>query len=155
MPVRHTPACTILRGLFMRLRFSAAVSAFLLLATAPAFALEPSMVKDIDPLPRNQSSSPREFISLDNGIALFGANLSDDDPEMWRSDGTPGGTYRLTDTCTSWYCKTAVSGVAVAGSRFFFLAATRPGEQYATELWATGGSASDTLDLGGPFYLDL
>lgn len=137
----------------MRLRLAAFLGS-VVLAAAPAVALEPYMVKDIDPLPQNQSSYPRGFVSLSNGIALFGANLSDFDPELWRSDGTPGGTYKLTDTCTSWYCTTAIQGLALAGDRLFYLAATRPEDQNATELWVTGGSAIDTFDLGGPFYPD-
>jgi ELWxxDGT repeat protein len=138
----------------MRLKSAVLLCCALSLAAGPVVASDPYMVKDIDPLPVNQSSSPRELISLDNGITLFGANLSDDDVEMWRSDGTPGGTYQLTDTCTNWYCKTAILGLSPAGSRFFYFAATRPGEQNAAELWVTGGSAGDTLDLGGPLYPD-
>jgi ELWxxDGT repeat protein len=138
----------------MRLSLSAALLSLLLPAAAPVLAAEPYMVKDIDPLPRNQSSFPRSFLSLDNGIALFGANLAELDAELWRSDGTPGGTYQLSDTCATWYCKQAITGIALAGDRLFYLAATRPGEQNAAELWVTGGSASNTFDLGGPFYLD-
>lgn len=126
----------------MRLRRAVILCSSVLLAAAPVCALE------------NQSSNPREFISLDNGIALFAANLGPYDAEMWRSDGTPGGTYRLTDTCTTWFCERAVTGIALAGDRLFYLAATRRWDSTPTELWVTGGSAHNTRDLGGPFYLD-
>jgi ELWxxDGT repeat protein len=138
----------------MRLRFSAALWSLVLLTSAPAFALEPYLVQDINPIPQNQSSAPRGFISLDNGIALFTADLEPFyDSELWRSDGTAAGTYQLTETCPGVFCSRPFAGVARAGDRLFYLAATQPGN-LTLQLWVTGGSPHNTFDLGGPFSLD-
>jgi hypothetical protein len=40
----------------MRTRLAVCLCSFVLLATAPAFALEPYLVKDINVIPQNQSS---------------------------------------------------------------------------------------------------
>lgn len=138
----------------MRLRLAAVLCSAVLLATAPLCALEPYLVKDIDPIPQNQSSNPRDFISLENGIALFVANRDLFVVDLWRSDGTAAGTYRLSEPCVAtWICPTPFTRVALAGDRFFYLAATEPGE-ITQRLWVTGGSAENTLDLGVSLILD-
>lgn len=122
----------------MRLSLSAACS-LLLLAAAPVLAV-----------PEHQSSTPRNFTSLDNGTAVFLADVEFElfSPELWRSDGTPGGTYKLAETCASGYCEEPISHVVHAGNRAFYLARTRL-DGYR-DLWVTGGSAADTFNLGGP-----
>jgi ELWxxDGT repeat protein len=135
----------------MRMRLAAILCSVMLAAAAPAFALEPYMVKDISPSSINAGSDPREFISLENGIALFLASIDLGDRALWRSDGTAAGTYQLTDPCEGWGCSTLFHAVAVAGDRFFFMKSSGRG---ASELWVTGGTAISTFNLGGPFGLD-
>lgn len=138
----------------MRLRLAAVLYSLALLATAPAAALEPYLVKDIDPIPQNISSNPREFVSLDNGIALYVADVDLFEREIWRSDGTAAGTYQLTDTCPHRFCPQPTIGVAHAGDRSFYLAEPEESQNGALELWITGGSPVDTFNLGGPFFFN-
>jgi ELWxxDGT repeat protein len=111
----------------------------------------------VSPLPvaaENPSSDPRDFVSLDNGIALFLANAWPTfDPELWRSDGTAAGTYRLTDTCPQGCPSPAVRLVAAAEDRLFFLAVTGSAN-IADQLWVTGGSPENTFHLAGPLIIN-
>jgi ELWxxDGT repeat protein len=64
-----------------------------LLCALPAPGLEPYIVKDINPVPESADSSPDYFAGV-GSVTFFGADDGLTGRELWRSDGTPAGTYR-------------------------------------------------------------
>src|SRR5215210_6199045 len=70
----------------------------LVLLAFPAAALEPYLVKDIDPVPAPDGSEPASFVTL-RGAALFVADDGLSGRELWRSDGTAAGTWQVADLC--------------------------------------------------------
>ena len=104
-------------------------------------ALEPRLVKDINPVPSPGGSGPAAFTALGN-VAVFEASEGSD-RVLWRSDGTPEGTRVLVDTCPG--CTDAVEPFARVGERLFFLAYAEPGRK---SLWVTDGTAA--VRLTGP-----
>jgi ELWxxDGT repeat protein len=120
-----------------------------LLGAAPALAERPYLVKDIEPLRQNGDSNPHSFYVLENGISLFFANDGEHDNELWRSDGTPGGTYLLQESCPG-NCRRSLWFIGLGGDRAFFMMA----EDDGFYLWGTGGSPGDTFRLAGPFSPD-
>ncbi|MEA2599628.1 MAG: hypothetical protein QOF89_620 [Acidobacteriota bacterium] len=105
---------------------------------APARALEPYLVKDINEFPSGADSVPSGFVAV-NGVAIFSAVDSEDGEEIWRSDGSTGGTYRLTEVCGNDCSGTAFPLVRV-GQRVLF-SARRGGRP---QLWATDGTIAGT-----------
>src|SRR5215210_273185 len=95
-------------------------SAFILLVLLafPAAALEPYLVKDINPLSSPDSSNPSALVSF-QGAAFFKADDGSSGPELWRSDGTEAGTWRVAETCAPG-CGGPVP-FAVTESLYFFL----------------------------------
>ncbi|HSF39894.1 MAG TPA: hypothetical protein VLT87_08895, partial [Thermoanaerobaculia bacterium] len=61
-----------------------------LLSAAPAFAFEPYLVKDINPLYRSDGSRPNRFASF-GSTAFFEATTASEGLELWASDGTAAG----------------------------------------------------------------
>lgn len=90
------------------------------------------------------------FGTLDSGIALFTASDDEAGLEVWRSDGTVQGTFRLTDDVCTDSCETAnllFAPWALAGDRAFFVVLD---EQGKSELWVTDGTRDGTsLVLAG------
>jgi ELWxxDGT repeat protein len=126
----------------------ALLSAF---AAGPLSALEPYLVKDIDPYQGNESGNPRDFVALGNGITVYIAGFSSFQAQLWRTDGTTAGTYRLLETCggQSTCGPSTVVPLGAAGDRFYFRTATSP-EEGPFELWVTSGSPADTFRLADP-----
>ena len=67
-----------------------------LLTAAPAAAVTPYLVADVNPFPEGADSNPHSFVTLGNA-GLFAADDGETGSELWRSDGTAAGTYRLAD----------------------------------------------------------
>jgi ELWxxDGT repeat protein len=113
-----------------------------LLGTLPAAASEPYLVKDINPVPQNTSSSPGEFLSLDSGISLFFAeDGGGSGPQLWRSNGSEAGTFRLIDE------DYAASVLTKASDRAFFWVRVPDPPDPAADLWVTDGSKAGTFPL--------
>ncbi|HEX2611859.1 MAG TPA: hypothetical protein VHK68_12680 [Gemmatimonadales bacterium] len=86
------------------------------------------------------------FTTLDSGISLFAASDDEAGLEMWRSDGTSAGTFRLTDDACNDYCEQYNSFFAPwikAGNRAFVLAQ----EGDMSTLWVTDGSREGTFPV--------
>ena len=115
----------------------------LLLAT-PALALEPYLVKDINPYPEPGHSSPGAFVTL-GGAALFAADDASG-RELWRSDGTAGGTWQVADLCAGEGCSGNPGRFAVTDRLYFFTANEDAAGR--RRLWATDGTPAGTVSLG-------
>jgi ELWxxDGT repeat protein len=127
----------------MRLRFLTAV---LLLCLAPAAqgALTPRLVKDISTGATPADSSPSGFATA-GGVSFFAAADPDTGREIWRTDGTATGTYRLADICPG-ECSSGPIFYAIAGNSYFFRAlGAEIGGSY--DLWVSGGTPASTLRL--------
>lgn len=116
----------------------------LALLAAPALALAPRLVKDINPVASPGGSGPAAFTALGN-VAVFEAADGASDRVLWRSDGTSEGTRPLVDACPG--CTDAVEPLARMGGRLFFLAYGEPAAGRKS-LWATDGAAA--VRLTGP-----
>lgn len=96
------------------------------------------------------------FGTLDSGISLFTASDAASGLEVWRSDGTARGTFRLTTRVCNDSCETAnllFAPWALAGDRAFFVVQDEHG---TSELWVTDGTRRGTslvLDGAPPSIL--
>lgn len=75
--------------------------------------------------------------------ALFFVGIDERDlwPELWRSDGTTGGTLRVTDLPPG---SSAPEYLTVIGETLYFVVAT---DAYGSEIWRTDGTESGTMLL--------
>ena len=93
--------------------------------------------------PRRRSSTLSE---PEPGISLFAASDDEAGLEVWRSDGTSAGTYRLTDDACAEYCEHFNYFFAPwveAGNRAFVYAQ----DNEVTTLWVTDGSRAGTFPV--------
>ncbi len=107
--------------------------AFALTATAAPGDLTPYLVKNINPESTPADSNPRSFLTL-GGIAVFEVDKLNRH-ELWRTDGTASGTYRLTEIGF-------IEILGVTGGRCFFY------DDYRWQLWVTDGTLPGTFSLG-------
>ena len=118
------------------------------IAATAAHGLDPYLVDDINPVPLGASSNPAGFRLLGNAV-LFSAADDDNGRELWRTDGTPGGTYRLSDVCPG-ECGYVTGFVEQLGPRVLFGA----WDGDSNGLWVSDGTAAGTTQLvdGVEFY---
>jgi ELWxxDGT repeat protein len=103
-----------------------------------AFALgQPSVLADVRQGPTG--SNPAGFVDL-LGVSLFWADDGIHGEELWRTDGTPAGTYMLADL-TPGPGPTLRRPLVVAGQRAFF---SLDWGALGEELWATDGTVAGT-----------
>lgn len=126
------------------MRFGFCFSLVFLLAggAAPVAAATPHLVKDIDTVGRPESSSPHAFGDILSGLVFFTADDGQTGDELWRSDGTPGGTFRLADACPG-ECSSRPFFLGRSDHLYFFSVVGASG----FELWVTDGTP------GGTFFL--
>ena len=122
---------------------SLAVGCLLALLALPAMALEPYLVKDINPAPTPDGSDPSSAVTF-GGAVLFFAEDGISGPELWRSDGTAAGTFPLSD---------GAAGPApqpfVVTEHLYFFVSSNPIEGFAS-LWVSDGTAAGTFRLTDP-----
>jgi ELWxxDGT repeat protein len=118
------------------LGFSLAAALVLAMALPASLAAAPYLVKDLNNLPpfslglvdlRNASFGPVSYFAA--GDAAHGI-------ELWRSDGTPAGTERLTDICAG-SCSATPASITVHGGQIFF---TADDGFSGSELWVSDGT---------------
>jgi ELWxxDGT repeat protein len=114
-----------------------AVCTLLALLALPAAALEPYLVKDVDPVPRPASSGPSFPATFGNAV-LFFAEDGLSGRQLWRSDGTAAGTYRLADVRPGSDGSGARDLAAWRGRVWF---GANDGDRGGS-LWSTDGSIS-------------
>jgi ELWxxDGT repeat protein len=119
-----------------------AALSFLLASSLGAAGLAPRLVKDINPLSQSQSSLPSDYVTV-GGTVFFAADDGETGQELWRTDGTAGGTYRLVDACAG-ECSSRPSFFAVSDHQYFFAVTDESGRR---ELWVSGGTPATTLAL--------
>jgi ELWxxDGT repeat protein len=98
----------------------------------------PVLVSDINTTAA--SGNPTNMATL-GGLAIFAATDPEHGTELWRSDGTPTGTYLLADIYTGSSSSSPASLVVMDGLAYF--AATNAAN--GRELWCTDGSAAGTV----------
>jgi ELWxxDGT repeat protein len=113
---------------------------------APAFGLEPYLVKDINPVPEPASSSPSDFVTL-GSVALFSVFDGNAGSEIWRSDGTEAGTWQVTHLCQP-FCTGGDRQPYGQTSRHYFFRLLDEGSNW--RLWATDGTPAGTFQLTDP-----
>lgn len=101
---------------------------------------QPFLVKDIrtGELPAEWPGSPG-FVAL-GGTAYFAAFDRIHGNELWRSDGTPGGTSLVRDVCPG-ICSSNPAELTVAGGSVFFRA---DDGAHGPSLWKSDGTAAGT-----------
>src|SRR4029453_6317389 len=98
------------------------------------------LVRDIRPGP--SSSFPMALTSVGNTL-LFFADDGTHGTELWRSDGTPGGTLLVAALFPGpGYCFYSPTSVAVADGKIFFAADDGVA---GPELWESDGTAGGTI----------
>ncbi len=127
----------------MRAAGAAVVLMGCLLGVAPAAALTPYMVKQINTTGTPQGSSPQSFWSAED-FAVFTADDGVHGPALWRSDGTAAGTYRLKVPYTPY----EPTVFASLDDTLFFTLADANGNG---GLWVTHGTSATTRKLVAPF----
>jgi large repetitive protein len=109
----------------------------------PAVCAEPILVEDIkreqDPLPTDQGSHPRLQVRLGDWIYFSALDRLHGD-ELWRTDGTAGGTERVTDLCPG-PCSATPESLTAFGGRIFFSAFDGV---TGRELWVSDGTPRGT-----------
>ena len=103
------------------------------------------MVKDINPLNNNNNQyneKPSNFVNY-NGLLYFSANNGTNGYELWRTDGTSGGTVMVKDI-NPGSGSSGVSQMYVYNNNIYFSAWT---PEYGSELWKSNGTANGTIML--------
>ncbi|MBE2198858.1 MAG: hypothetical protein IAE79_09625 [Anaerolinea sp.] len=116
-------------------------------ATPPPVTMQ--MVKDI--MPGASGSDPDDFFNV-NGILYFSAFDDAHGFELWRSDGTPTGTYMVADINPGLDHSHPTGMVAYSGyfndSDFYFLARTDSSQPH--QIWKSDGTAAGTVQAVAP-----
>lgn len=117
---------------------SLAVCSLLALLALPSAGLEPRLVKDIRTGPLD--SDPSHLVTLGDAVLFFA--FSEEDGtfglDLWRSDGTAGGTWRLAED--------AGERVRLTERLYFF-------RNHEGALWVTDGTSGGTFQLTPPGVL--
>ncbi len=118
------------------------ISALLFLGlTSSAAIAAPHLVADLntgpntDPVPIGLFADSGMTISHD-GVLYFSAGDPAHGRELWRSDGTAAGTYRLTDVC-SGRCDSSPDNIAFSRGQLYFVA---DDGFSGRELWQSDGT---------------
>ena len=106
----------------------------LLIGTTPLHAQD--LLKDI--WPGGESSAPKEFAYV-NGVVYFAAEDASTGIELWRTDGTAGGTWLVKDINPTG--SSDPSWMAGAGGKVFFRANDGV---HGDEVWVSDGTAAGT-----------
>jgi ELWxxDGT repeat protein len=124
MLVDRSPLLVLLLALFSPTSAMAAMG-------APA---APYLVQDLHTGTSNDSGE-LGYTLFHDGVLYFTSSDSTYGRELWRSDGTPEGTYRITDACPG-RCGSDPRDLAVAGGRVYFSASNGVSGR---ELWQSDG----------------
>lgn len=124
---RFSLLCSLVTGLFLATSAAAA-------AAEPSAATKPFLVRDFHQGPADDSATSGDGISW-NGVFFHMASDPAHGMELWRSDGTPGGSRRLSDICPG-HCDGFPEKMAVSGGWLYF---TADDGVSGRELWRSDG----------------
>ncbi len=99
----------------------------------------PRRIADLSPQVESPLSPVRELADLDGTLFFAGWDVTHGE-ELWRSDGTPGGTTRVADLAPGAASSSPADLVAADGVLFFTAHDTETGWQ----LWCSDGTAAGT-----------
>jgi ELWxxDGT repeat protein len=102
------------------------------------------LVKDINPIPEPADSAP-EILATVGGVGYFVADDGDTGRELWRTDGTVAGTFRLTDACPE-ECSANPVAFGLTDRSIFFLA-IGDSDALGRDLWVSSGTPATTFKL--------
>jgi ELWxxDGT repeat protein len=120
------------------LPFRRALSSVVLLALAGALSAQaqPHLVVDLN-RERGQLSVSQPLLGFEqDGVAYFSGNDPQHGYELWRTDGTVGGTYRLTDLCPG-RCSGGGQALGFFDGSLYFLGND---SEHGSEIWRTDGT---------------
>lgn len=97
---------------------------------------EPSLLKDINP-GKNSSIKPSfsEASVIINNTLYFIASDGSSAGEIWKTDGTPGGTEKVTN-----FLNSSISKLTLVGENFYFLIKRKD----SLQVWISNGTESGT-----------
>jgi ELWxxDGT repeat protein len=148
-------------------QFVLSIALIAVLCARSALAATPYLVKDINARPTPVGSNPHAFVRF-GSLAVFLASTPTTTDELWRTDGTPAGTYKLAGTSSSavvwngkvWFTSGGLWSTdgTVAGTQQLTLPAgltpsflmAGPAHLYffdAGHLWRTDGTTGGTAQL--------
>jgi ELWxxDGT repeat protein len=121
---------------------------FIFAATDDTHGIEPwvsdgtttSMLADINP--GSGSSNPDSFV-VGNGVVYFTAN-DGTSTQIWKTDGTPGGTTKVTNIPSTPDTSSGAVFTLFTGSTLYF---TEDGDNQTSSLWATNGTPGAEQEL--------
>ncbi len=99
-----------------------------------------SLIEDLNTRPASSARSSAEQQVEMNGITFFTASTLAYGEELWRTDGTPGGTFRLTDLIPG-RLSSDISMLTPVGSQLFFQGRDL---EHGFGLWKTDGTIEGT-----------
>ena len=111
----------------------------LALTTSTAQAQLPYRIADVNP--NLVGSEPSGFVALPDGTVLFAASDPEHGRELWRSDGTAAGTYRVRDIYAGPLSSGPEGFVVWDGVAYF---AARDAD-HGLELWRSDGTEAGTF----------
>ena len=124
--------------ILVALRRASALVLLLLQGVLPApLPAAPYLVKDLNtsPSPLLGQAFPKD-LGTSAGVSYFAAGDPAHGIELWRSDGTPGGTERLTDICAG-SCDSLPAAISIHAGRIYFKA----NDGFSgDELWVSDGT---------------
>ena len=100
-----------------------------------------ALVKDINASLLTSGSGPRNMTEF-HGLAYFSAATTLLGEELWKSDGTEGGTFRVTDMA-SGSGDSYPTSITLANNMLFVVAAT---QEFGREIWSADLNATPIGD---------
>ncbi len=99
------------------------------------------LIKDINPGPENGLHTFNPFV-VHNNVLVFVGNDADHGAELWKTNGTKGGTDRISDIRNGVEGSVSYDELISVGGRLYFIATDLVGAAgHGKELWAWDGAA--------------
>lgn len=111
------------------------------LETRRVLAFSAQLVADVDPRQVFVGSFPNEITKINDDVAIYQGHSGSKGTELWRTDGTPGGTFQLRDISFGSAGSFPFSLTNVNGTGFFSATRSHDGR----ELWRTDGTQAGTV----------
>ncbi len=97
-------------------------------------------LRDINAVPDAASSFPKFFVEV-SGVLFFSATTANSGYELWKSDGTQAGTFRVKDIRPGTSSSLPQNLTNVSGTLYFWANDGTSGE----ELWTSNGTEAGTV----------